>query len=255
MLDELARVADLLGTVADLEDRREFAPVVLEKLAAIVPGDVLNYNEIDLVAATVNCTTYPGDALDPSTGLVLAAYAHEHPFIRHIQRTGDETPCRISDLVTRKEFHSLGLYNELLRPAGLHYQIALSLRDPARVVVGIAVNRSRHDFTDRERDVLTLLRPPLAASYRRLTARGQPRSLRRSADVDVLTDRERQVLELVAAGRTDRAIGRLLGCSGRTIGKHLQHAYRKLGVTNRIAAIVQLGIPIGGSAPGRTAQG
>jgi DNA-binding NarL/FixJ family response regulator len=54
---------------------------------------------------------------------------------------------------------------------------------------------------------------------------------------DELTARQRQVLELVAGGLTDAAIARRLGCSRRTVTKHLEHAYRALGVSCRAAAI------------------
>lgn len=52
-----------------------------------------------------------------------------------------------------------------------------------------------------------------------------------------LTDREAQILRLVALGRTDVAIARELELSTRTVGKHLEHVYRKLGVSNRAAAV------------------
>src|SRR3954451_24759727 len=54
---------------------------------------------------------------------------------------------------------------------------------------------------------------------------------------DDLTARQRQVLELVAGGLTDAAIARRLDCSRRTVTKHLEHAYRTLGVSCRAAAI------------------
>jgi DNA-binding NarL/FixJ family response regulator len=44
------------------------------------------------------------------------------------------------------------------------------------------------------------------------------------------------VLEHVAAGRTDREIATLLYVSVRTVQKHLQHVYEKLGVSTRTAA-------------------
>lgn len=52
-----------------------------------------------------------------------------------------------------------------------------------------------------------------------------------------LTPRQQQVLRLVAGGLTDAVIGRRLGCSSRTVDKHLEHIYRKLGVSCRTAAI------------------
>jgi DNA-binding CsgD family transcriptional regulator len=52
-----------------------------------------------------------------------------------------------------------------------------------------------------------------------------------------LTSREVEILELVAAGRTNVAIARALDMSPRTVAKHLEHVYRKLGVSNRAAAV------------------
>jgi DNA-binding CsgD family transcriptional regulator len=68
---------------------------------------------------------------------------------------------------------------------------------------------------------------------------GEAATVLRGIDESALTQRERQILELVAAGRTDAAIGHLLGCSPRTVGKHLEHAYRKLGVSSRAAAVAE----------------
>ena len=52
-----------------------------------------------------------------------------------------------------------------------------------------------------------------------------------------LTTRQEQVLRLVASGLTDAAIAHRLGCSPRTVDKHLEHIYRRLGVSCRAAAI------------------
>ena len=52
-----------------------------------------------------------------------------------------------------------------------------------------------------------------------------------------LTPREREILTLVAEGRTNAQIAAALWISPATVGKHLENAYARLGVTNRIAAI------------------
>jgi DNA-binding CsgD family transcriptional regulator len=57
--------------------------------------------------------------------------------------------------------------------------------------------------------------------------------------VSVLTARERQVLRWVAAGKTNRDIGAILGARPRTIEKHLERIYEKLGVENRTAAVMR----------------
>lgn len=52
-----------------------------------------------------------------------------------------------------------------------------------------------------------------------------------------LTDREIEVLRLVAEGRTNRAIATRLGIGEATVKTHLMHVYEKLGVTDRASAV------------------
>jgi DNA-binding CsgD family transcriptional regulator len=53
---------------------------------------------------------------------------------------------------------------------------------------------------------------------------------------DVLTDRELQILALVAAGETTAAIGGRLGISENTVKSHLTRVYLKTGSRNRVQA-------------------
>jgi DNA-binding NarL/FixJ family response regulator len=54
-----------------------------------------------------------------------------------------------------------------------------------------------------------------------------------------LTTRQRELLRMVGEGRTNRQIGRALGIAEGTVRKHLENAYRRLGVDNRVAAAVK----------------
>lgn len=51
-----------------------------------------------------------------------------------------------------------------------------------------------------------------------------------------LTQKEAEVLYWVARGKTSRDIGDILGSSPRTVNKHLEHVFEKLGVETRTAA-------------------
>ncbi|GMR02193.1 MAG: response regulator transcription factor [Acidimicrobiia bacterium] len=53
-----------------------------------------------------------------------------------------------------------------------------------------------------------------------------------------LTDRELQVLRLVAKGLSNREVSELLGVSARTVETHLSHVYRKLGASSRTEAVI-----------------
>jgi DNA-binding NarL/FixJ family response regulator len=53
-----------------------------------------------------------------------------------------------------------------------------------------------------------------------------------------LTAREAEVLSWLAKGKTNRDIGDILGISHRTVNKHLEHIFEKLGVETRAAAVL-----------------
>jgi DNA-binding CsgD family transcriptional regulator len=54
-----------------------------------------------------------------------------------------------------------------------------------------------------------------------------------------LTPREREVLRWLATGKTDGEIAALLSLSPRTVQKHLEHIYVKLGVETRTSAVTR----------------
>ena len=53
-----------------------------------------------------------------------------------------------------------------------------------------------------------------------------------------LTKRELEVAEWIAAGKRNREIGAILGCSSRTVQKHVQHILEKLHLETRTAVCV-----------------
>ena len=55
---------------------------------------------------------------------------------------------------------------------------------------------------------------------------------------NALTGRELQVLKAVTAGMTNQEVGMSLGISDKTVEKHLESIYHKLGVTSRVEAAV-----------------
>jgi DNA-binding CsgD family transcriptional regulator len=132
----------------------------------------------------------------------------------------------ISDVLTERQFHRTWLFNEVFRVDGLRHEIGVALPcgpDERSVVV---LSRLRRDFSDRDRAVLELLRPHIAAALRRWV-RPAP----------VLTPRQAEVVALVAEGLSDGQIARRLGLSESTVGKHLEHVYARTGAHSRVQAL------------------
>jgi DNA-binding NarL/FixJ family response regulator len=60
----------------------------------------------------------------------------------------------------------------------------------------------------------------------------------RSSDLELLTDREREILGLICEGRSDAEMSRMLNLSQNTVRNHVASLYRKIGVNRRSAAII-----------------
>lgn len=61
----------------------------------------------------------------------------------------------------------------------------------------------------------------------------------RLADAFGLTGRESEVLYWLSMGKTNRDIGEILKLSARTVNKHLEQVFQKMGVDNRTSAAVR----------------
>ena len=69
-----------------------------------------------------------------------------------------------------------------------------------------------------------------------LAAAGRSRPVRGHTWPAGLSDREVQVLRLVARGESNRGVAQALVISPRTAEHHVQHIYAKIGVSTRAAA-------------------
>jgi DNA-binding CsgD family transcriptional regulator len=57
-----------------------------------------------------------------------------------------------------------------------------------------------------------------------------------------LTRREREILDLLLQGMTNRQIAHAIGIGEETVKKHLYHVYRKLGLHSRSQLIIEQGL-------------
>ena len=81
------------------------------------------------------------------------------------------------------------------------------------------------------------LSPEIASKVVRQAVSGRPEGA--AEQVETLTARKLDVLRLAAHGMTNRAIGRKLGISHRTVQGHLANMYGKLGVNSRTEAVTE----------------
>jgi DNA-binding CsgD family transcriptional regulator len=133
----------------------------------------------------------------------------------------------------------LGLVHQRLDPdmrVVLHHHgiadgVTLGFRCGPDHVVQLAMDRYTRTFTDGDLALLRMISPALQRLMRSQPTPCLPASL---------TLTERRVLQLVATGRSNSEIAADLYVSVATVRKHLENTYRKLGVHNRMAAVVVL---------------
>jgi DNA-binding CsgD family transcriptional regulator len=149
----------------------------------------------------------------------------------------------IDELLPERRFRGTPLYNDYYRVIGIDHVMAVPIHVDRRYLVSFVLNRSKRGFSDRDRARLEIMRPHLGNLYRLSVAASRPEGTLTDeiALPESLTPRERHVLRWVAAGKTDRDIGAILEISPRTVHKHLQHIYEKLGVETRTAAAMRAG--------------
>jgi DNA-binding CsgD family transcriptional regulator len=157
----------------------------------------------------------------------------------HPDRTGDlRSVVKIADFYSARQWHRTGMYCDLYRPQGMEYELMLTLPacpgrspGPGKTLRLFLFRGSGADFSEADRALLTLLRPHLYQAYLDAEHRRHP-----SAD---LTSRQRQLLDLVAAGYTNAQVARRLGIAEGTVRKHLENISRRLHVTSRTAAVTR----------------
>ena len=346
-LADLRAVTGFLRELYELRELPSFQSQLIARLPMVVPCDVAIYCENNLKTKESRGLESRGFADQPvpfegEAARIYGRHVHESPLLRAYRR-GRGSAVKYSDFLSRQAFHRTGLYNEFFRPRGTEYRIAKGLPGPSGLVTSVYLDRSRRDFSERERLLLNLLRPHFNQGYQnavmvssmreelalvaqgvegidggivwlaadgrprqatavarrwlqehfgvtgkpdslpeavtrwlarhdassipelphpatplvieretsrlviRLIARGSHRLLLlqkqawghtlRALESRGLTRREAEVLRWVANGKTNGETAIILGLSRRTVDKHLEHIYSKLGVETRTAAV------------------
>lgn len=206
-----------------------FARRGLSSLGGLIGSELTTLSVCDLDSHHRSVVSDAPGAISARQIEVFDRYFPEHPLVRAHGRNPAAVTKRISDLVPSGAFADTPLYNDYYRPIGIRHTMALPIYVDRRLLVSFVFNRASSAFGEREVRLAETLRPHLADLYR-LVGTTTP------AAAAALTAREREVLEWVAAGKTNRDIAAILGARPRTVEKHLERIYEKLGVETRTAA-------------------
>lgn len=238
-----------VGDVAGLEFDEPYPVEVVARMQDLVRCDDITYQDFDLNAKHFFAVVGPDCGAGDDDDDELYWRVGPCPISDYRTRTGDLRTVTMSDVVSRRQYHELPIFREYFRPAGLDDMIDLGLpaAHPHHRSFILFRGAGSCDFSERDRAVLEMLRPHLyrleayAALRRQLS--DALRAQEGVADSDPyaeLTPREREIVELVAEGKTNAQIAVQLWVAPSTVKKHLEHIYAKLGVGRRTAAATLL---------------
>ena len=202
-------------------------------------------------AATVTTVDVNDEKIDlPEMVPVFTHYLWQHPVVEHLLNTGEKSAISISELQVQSEFQALELYQIFYKQLSVEDQLSIGYIDSG-IVTGLSVNRASWGFADHERHTLTQIANSVFPFYRTLSqlesCDAQPQSLIEASINDLslhsetlgVTVREAELLMHVAYGLSNKQIAATCSISEGTVRKHLENAFRKLGVTNRVRAIIR----------------
>ena len=236
----LRRVLDVLDAGAGsppLQGR--LAAPVLHALAALVPCDAVVFADLEPGTATDHVrdaceggvVTY---LREPETEPAHAFWRHYagSDFCNYPTRTGDDRSVTSrSDFYSTREWLQTPMYVDVMAEYDAVFELMCALpAAPGRSRRLLFFRSGSCDFTDEDRLALALLRPHLAEMVGR---RRDP------VPTMPLTQRQTELLQLVADGRTNEEIARALHLSPHTVRAHLSNVFERLGVTTRAAAVAK----------------
>lgn len=162
--DRFARALFGAPTVAELRRR------ALSGLAELVPADVLMWDRVDLGTGVVRHEAIPADAEPPGAFAAIVGDASGHPLLSaHAARR--RQALRLSEAAAPHRLLHSELYGDLLHPSGVEYAIAIGVRAEHGEIVVAGLGRTERQFSERDRELLDLVRPALEAALQEAGAR------------------------------------------------------------------------------------
>jgi len=173
-------------------------------------------------------------------------YQYHDPITFKLQQ--HRRAVRVTDVMPQSQLVRTEFFNDFLARDGLYWGVNLYAWSGDRNIGDMRIwrDRRRENFDRNDLELLNLVRPALVAALRRCRAaagRADAAAAGPGSSLSsVLSAREGEVSQLAAAGMSDKDIARRLGISISTVRTHIDHAFRKLNVNNRVTLARKLGL-------------
>lgn len=248
--DPYALVVELVTAVSQapesIEERVDAIVGMLMPALDCSVGMLVRADEPHLVIQVIGGSTAVNAGMSKQVRSQLS-----QPLLRPVA-AGDLTPTSAARVYGEDAWLRSTIRAQGLHSLGIDQYAQLPIYG-GRGLVTFIFGRSGEDFTDDDLELLASVQPVVAGlgkllQLSRHTPLGDPATTAADSaviatenspagDVSKLTDREIEVLQLLAHGHTAAVIARLAHCSPRTVHRHLGNIYDKLAVGDRLSAV------------------
>lgn len=213
----------------------------LERLFGLIDHDVSFFDLCDDVGGPV---TFVDPVSTTLSSVQLADYYQNYEssdYVAWCFTRNAPVVYRDSDMISPEVREGSEIYRRWMEPIGIYYSMGCTAVDHGVIYGSITLfrRRGKPDFSTTDLKILTEINRHLSAHFTLLWPYGafagrRPHELETIAREARLTDRETEVLRLVAEARTNREIAQELYLSESTVKKHVNMLYKKTHVRSRM---------------------
>jgi DNA-binding CsgD family transcriptional regulator len=164
---DLGQALDFLCEAERVTGSDPFPRPLLDRLRALIPAEAVSWHEWSFAGGRHHDCSFSATepAETPAVWEAYSRYRHQDPLPGGCVGAGPPSRITIgrafkfSDFLSMREFQRLDLHAHVCRPLGIDYVMKLFLPNQNGVARGFVFDRSRRDFTERDRLVLDLLGP------------------------------------------------------------------------------------------------
>lgn len=166
---QLKLLLDFLPRLYEPTNLESFPRHMIDTLPALIPTDSIGYNDLNVRNRRISVLIDPPSesyGIEDSNRVFLSLI-HQQPLVNYQQKTGDTRALRLSDFVSLRQFHQLGIYRDFYRKMGIEQMLTASFPDGSLGdQLALVLTREGADFLDEEQELLNFIRPHFVQAHR-----------------------------------------------------------------------------------------
>lgn len=167
--NDLLALNRVIGEVYTARDVESFYSAVFSAIQSIIPGELFSFNETSRHTTRFQKTIAASQDHNSVTKKLfpaLNAFLHEHPLVPYFN---SDVVFKTSDVMSINQFKCQAIYNEYYRHLDIETQMGLSIPLSQEKSSILALSRKGPDYSERDRLLLTLLKPHLINALKNVT--------------------------------------------------------------------------------------